>query len=70
MRPIALTKGIGPHPLFQGVGRVKIAGLAKPEIRTEGGTVELRAPSLTARFENARAEVRGTEVLVQLGPAK
>jgi len=62
----ALTEGIGPHPLFNGVRRAAIAGLPKPEIRSEGGTVEIHAPGLSLRFENARVEVRGTEAVVSL----
>jgi hypothetical protein len=64
----ALTEGIGPHPLFNGARRVGIAGLPKPEIKTEGGKVEILAPGLTARFANARVEVRGMEATVELLP--
>ena len=62
----ALTEGIGPHPLFNGVRRAAIAGLPKPEIRSEGGTVEIRAPGFFARFENSFVEVRETEAVVRL----
>ena len=61
-----LTEGIGPHPLFNGVRRAAIAGLPKPEIKSDGGTVEIRAPGFFARFENALVEVRGTEAVVRL----
>jgi hypothetical protein len=62
----ALTEGVGPHPLFNGVRRVTIAGLAKPEINREGRQVSLTAPGLTARFKDADVQVSGTELLVRL----
>ncbi len=62
----ALSEGIGPHPLFNGMDRVVIAGLAKPEIETEGGHVVIRGAGLTATFEKAVASESDTEVLVQL----
>ena len=62
----SLTEGIGPHPLFNGVRRAAVAGLAKPEIKSEGKTVEIEAPGLSLRFANARVDVRGTEAVVQL----
>lgn len=65
-----LTEGAGPHPLFNGVRRLTIAGLAKPTIETEGGEVTIRAPGCTAHFKSAAAEVNGTEVVVRLHPKK
>jgi len=61
-----LTEGIGRHPLFNGVRSATIAGLMKPEIRTEDRHVTIRAPGLTAQFQNARVQVSSTEVLVLL----
>ncbi|HEY3214851.1 MAG TPA: hypothetical protein VGK93_00010 [Candidatus Eisenbacteria bacterium] len=66
----ALTEGLGPHPLFNGIRRVVIAGLAKPEVTTRGSRVEIRAPGLAVGFANARMREVGTEVVVQLGTAK
>lgn len=66
----ALTDGVGPHPLFNGIRRVAVAGLGKPEIRAEGRQVTVSAPGFTARFQNARVEVNGTEVLVRLEPSR
>ncbi len=62
----ALTEGIGPHPLFNGMDRVVIAGLAKPEIETAGGQVVIRGAGLTATFEKAVVSESDTELLVQL----
>lgn len=66
----AITEGVGPHPLFNGVRRITIAGLAKPVTTTEGGKVTVRAPGLTAQFKNAGLQVKGTEVLVRLESPK
>jgi hypothetical protein len=62
----ALTEGVGPHPLFNGVRRVVVAGLRKPEIRKEGRQVSVRAPGFTAQFRNASMRVNGEEVLLRL----
>lgn len=62
----ALTEGAGTHPLFHGVRRVSVACLAKPEVEAKGGRVTLRNLGLTAAFENASAQVHGTEVLIQI----
>jgi hypothetical protein len=66
----AITEGVGPHPLFNGVRRITIAGLAKPVTTTELGKVTVRAPGFTAQFKNAGLEVKGTEVLVRLESPK
>ncbi len=62
----ALTDGVGPHPLFNGIRRVAVAGLAKPEIATEAHQVAVRAPGFLAQFQDASVQVNGTEVLVRL----
>lgn len=62
----ALTVGVGPHPLFNGVRQVTIAGLAEPEVEEREGRVTVRAPGFTAEFMDASAEVSGTQVFVRL----
>ncbi len=62
----AFTEGVGPHPIFNGVRRFAVAGLAKPEVATEGGQVTIHGPGFTATFRNASARVNGTEVVVHL----
>jgi hypothetical protein len=62
----ALTDGVGPHPLFNGISRVVVAGLARPEIETEERRVTIRAPGFTAQFRDASVEVNGTEMLIRL----
>lgn len=63
----ALSEGVGPHPIFNGVRRLVIAGLGKPETAVTQAGVTVRAPGLTADFKGASLEVSGTEVLVRLG---
>lgn len=62
----ALTEAAGPHPLFNGVRRLIVAGLARPEVATEGGQVTIRGSGFTATFKNASAQVNGTEVVIRL----
>ena len=63
----ALTQGPGPHPLFNGVRRVTVAGLQQPVVRADSGRVSITTSGL--RLECARASVleKGSEVVVSLG---
>jgi hypothetical protein len=66
----AFTEGIGPHPLFNGIRRLVVAGLAKPDVATEGGTVTIRGSGFTATFKGAGVRTDGTTVVVRVaGPA-
>ncbi len=49
----AFTEAVGSHPLFTGVGRAVVWLPSKPEVREEGGRVELQTPGLTLALENA-----------------
>jgi len=60
----ALTEGAGAHPLFNGVRRVSIVGMGKPETSTEGGHLKLRAPGVTIELSNFTVRLEGTETLV------
>ena len=62
----AFTEGVGPHPLFNGVRRLTVAGLAKPEVATEGGQVTIQGSGFMATFKNAIAQVNGSEIVVRL----
>ena len=62
----AMTEGVGPHPLFNGIRRVIIAGIAKPETRTEGTAIELWTAGFTARFTNASLTTTGTTMTVHV----
>jgi hypothetical protein len=65
----ARTEGVGPHPLFNGIAWVEVAGLAKPTIERAPGRLVIRAPGFSADFKNATAQESGQQLLVQLGTA-
>ena len=64
----ALTEGAGPHPLFNGVRRITVAGLSKPEVTTSGDSVVVQAPGFTARLRHASARTEGSEIRLRLTP--
>lgn len=64
----ARTEGVGPHPLFNGIAWVEVAGLAKPTVERAPGRLVIRAPGFSAEFKNAAAQESGQQVLVQLNP--
>jgi hypothetical protein len=65
----AHTEGIGPHPLFNGIAWVEVAGLAKPSIENVQGHLVLRGPGLTVDFTNATLRESGQQLLIQLNRA-
>lgn len=68
-RIATLTEAAGSHPLLGGVRRTVVAlppSAPAPQVADDGAAVTVRAPQLTARFENAGAERRGREVMVRL----
>lgn len=65
----ALTEAVGPHPLFNGIRRVTVAGLSRPEVSVAGTSVVVDAPGLAATFERAHVRVGEGEVAVELDPA-
>lgn len=67
MNAEALTEGAGSHPLFQGVRRVVVTGLAEPVVTDEDGIVRLRAPGLTLGFKGAVVTRSGEVVVVRIG---
>jgi len=62
----ALTTQAGEHPLFQGIRRVEIAGLAKPTVDQKDGTVALQVPGLTAEFTGASVRQEGETIHLEL----
>jgi hypothetical protein len=63
----SLTEGLGPHPLFNGVARITVAGLsAEPDVREQGDTTTLKAEGLTATLKGARVERSGQTITVRL----
>ena len=63
---IALTEGLGSHPLFNGVRRVVIAGPASPVVSTDGDRVSIDTNGLQLECTGARIDVRPSEVIITL----
>jgi len=63
----ALTEAAGAHPLFNGVGRVTVAGIAdRPDVQRDGARTSLRASGFSGSFRDADVEVRGRVTVVRL----
>lgn len=62
-----LTEGHGTHPLFNGIDRVEVAGLADPQVEVAGDTVRLRSPGLSGEFRGAAVTRSGRTVRVRIG---
>ncbi len=65
----SFTEAAGEHPLFNGIRRVVVVGLQKPDVDSEDGRVTVGAAGLTADFENAAVDESEREVVVRLGGA-
>lgn len=64
----ALTVAAGPHPLFGGLRRVTVTGLAaRPVVTQSDDGVTLTAEKVTMRFGSARIVVEGETIVVTLG---
>lgn len=63
-----LTEGFGPHPLFNGVRTLRVAGLSEPQTTTAGTEVTVSAPGFTARFANATVAASGRTIVITVGP--
>jgi hypothetical protein len=68
----ALTEGrAGEHPLFAGVRRVTIAGIAAPlTVRDSAGTLLIEATGVHARLRGATADTAGTTISVHGAAAR
>jgi hypothetical protein len=63
----ALSEGVGPHPLFNGVRRLTVTGLpGEPVVREVEGGVVIEAPGFAGSFAGARLERDGTTLVVRL----
>lgn len=62
----ALTEGVGPHPLFQGVRRVEVAGLPEPRVTTTEGQVKIDAAGLTLELRGAHVAQSDHVITVRL----
>ena len=65
-----LTSGAGAHPLFNGVRRLTLAGLAaEPVVREGEGKLSLEAEGIKAEFRGARLERAGQTLTINLQAA-
>jgi hypothetical protein len=65
----SLSEGVGPHPLFAGIKRLRVTGLsAPPGIEEEGDALVLRAEGVSAHFRGATIERDGSLVRLRLAP--
>jgi hypothetical protein len=63
----SLTEGAGAHPLFNGVSRLTVTGLAaEPTITESGGKTTITADNLKAEFKNVEVTRSGQTLLVRL----
>jgi hypothetical protein len=63
-----MTQGLGPHPLFNGVKRLVLAGLeSEPAVDIRGEDVEISLPAFTANLSGATVEKLDRRVYVRLG---
>ena len=63
----SLTEGAGEHPLFNGVRRLTVTGLAsEPAVAESGGKTIITADNLKAEFKNAEVTRSGQTLLVRL----
>jgi hypothetical protein len=71
MGDAVLTDEVGPHPLFNGVRRLILAGLeTEPQVEIEGEHVRISLPSFSADFTGASVHRSGRQVIVRLGPRR
>jgi hypothetical protein len=70
MGDTVLTEGPGPHPLYNGVTRVVLTGLAgEPALEVSGGHVALELPAFKLDIEGATVEKSGERAYVRIDPA-
>jgi hypothetical protein len=63
----ALTEGAGEHPLFNGVRRLIVTGLAsEPAVSEAGGRTTVTAENLKAEFGGAEITRSGQTLIVRL----
>ena len=63
---VALTEGVGPHPLFNGVRRVIIAGPASPDVSHDQDRVRIDTKGLQLECTGAKVDVTPGEVVITL----
>ncbi|MEO5824396.1 MAG: hypothetical protein ABIR59_00740 [Gemmatimonadales bacterium] len=63
----ALTSAHGAHPLFNGIDRVEVAGLADPRVEVVGDTLRVKVVGLSAEFLGATVSRSEKTVVVRIG---
>jgi hypothetical protein len=61
----ALTEAAGEHPLFQGVRRLLVTGIAEPSITEHGDSLVIRAEGVSAAIRGS-VDLTGTKAVVRL----
>ena len=65
----AMTEAAGDHPLFNGVRRLTVTGLAfAPPVTAEGGVVRVEADGIRAEFRGAGVQREGQRTVIRLPP--
>lgn len=62
-----LTEGGGKDPLFDGVQRLTLAGLAEPTITEADGVIDVKGDQFTAGFSNSSLKHDGRRIVITLG---
>jgi hypothetical protein len=62
----ALTYGAGDHPLFEGVRRVVVVGLDKPQLETVAAKVSARAEGFRADFSGVEARWSEKQLVLRI----
>lgn len=66
----ALTVGAGEHPLFDGIGRMVVSGLAEePAIEPVNGVIRVRGEGVRGELGDARVERSPGRIVIHLGEA-
>ena len=62
----SLTHGAGSHPLFNGIDRMEVSVLQKPEIVQDGEYVKIGAPGVSGQFKRASVSTSGHKITITL----
>jgi hypothetical protein len=65
----AITEAAGPHPLFAGVGRIRVTGLPPIAVRQDGGRVRACGGGACASLAGGMVTREGNVVRLVRAPA-
>lgn len=64
----ALTEGIGPHPLFDGISRITVAGIEEePRVVADATRVMVKTPECEAEFEGGYFSGADSSIVITIG---